>query len=200
MEFPEKIVFATNNAHKIREVRDIVGERCQVLSLADIGCEDDIPETADTLEENALMKARWVKSRYGYDCFADDTGLEVDSLGGEPGVYSARYASVYGESSDHDSKANMRVLLQKLGETDRREARFRTVIALVTDNEEKCFEGKVEGNITRTPSGTDGFGYDPIFLPVGKTLTFAEMTSEEKNSMSHRGRAIASLMDYLYKE
>ena len=167
MKLPEKIVFATNNAHKLKEVRDILGSRCEILSLSDIGCHDDIPETAPTLEGNALIKARWVKEKYGFDCFADDTGLEVNALGGEPGVKSARYAASYGESADHDSKANMKLLLKNLDGRNDRTARFRTVIALLIGDEEKCFAGKVEGCITETPSGTDGFGYDPVFRPEG---------------------------------
>lgn len=196
MKLPEKIVFATNNAHKLKEVREILGDYCEVLSLSDIDCHDDIPETAPTLEGNALIKARWVKEKYGFDCFADDTGLEVDALGGEPGVMSARYAASYGDSSDHDAKANMRLLLKKLGGVADRKARFRTVIALIIGGEEICFEGKVEGCITEVPGGTDGFGYDPIFRPDGHTRTFAEMTSEQKNSLSHRRRALDAMMAY----
>lgn len=196
MKFPEKIVFATNNAHKLKEVREIVGDKCEILSLGEIGCHDDIPETADTLDGNALIKARWIKEKYGYDCFADDTGLEVDALGGEPGVNSARYAAVYGESSDHDSKANMRLLLRKLEGEGNRKARFRTVIALISDGEEHCFEGKVEGMITETPAGADGFGYDPVFQPEGSDITFAEMSSEGKNTLSHRRRALDMLLGF----
>lgn len=194
MKLPDKIVFATNNIHKLNEVRDIVGKRCEIMSLSDIGCDDDIPETASTLEGNALIKARWIKEKYGYDCFADDTGLEVDALGGEPGVKSARYASCYGESVDHDSKANMQMLLKNLEEVENRTARFRTVIALIVGNEEKCFEGRVEGHITEFAAGTDGFGYDPVFLPDGCDKTFAEMSVVEKNSLSHRRRALDAMM------
>lgn len=194
MKLPETIVFATNNAHKLQEVRDILGDRCRVLSLAEIDCHDDIPETADTLEGNAMIKARWVKERYGYDCFADDTGLEVDALDGAPGVKSARYAAENGCSGDHDSKANMRLLLHNMDGKADRTARFRTVIALLCDGREYTFEGKVEGEITCEPRGKDGFGYDPVFLPAGETLTFAEMDSARKNSMSHRGRALAALL------
>ncbi|MBJ2195249.1 RdgB/HAM1 family non-canonical purine NTP pyrophosphatase [uncultured Duncaniella sp.] len=193
MKLPEKIVFATNNAHKLKEVRDILGSRCEILSLSDIGCHDDIPETAPTLEGNALIKARWVKEKYGFDCFADDTGLEVNALGGEPGVKSARYAASYGESADHDSKANMKLLLKNLDGRNDRTARFRTVIALLIGDEEKCFAGKVEGCITETPSGTDGFGYDPVFRPEGCELTFAQMGAEQKNSLSHRRRALDAM-------
>lgn len=193
MKLPKEIVFATNNAHKLQEVRDIVGSDCRVLSLADIGCHDDIPETADTIEGNALLKARWVKERYGYDCFADDTGLEVDALGGAPGVRSARYAAQEG-GADHDSQANMRLLLRQMdGKTDRR-ARFRTVMALILDGQEHLYEGKVEGTITEGPRGNDGFGYDPVFLPQGESRTFAEMSADEKNSLSHRRRALDAML------
>jgi len=196
MKFPKKIVFATNNAHKLKEVRDIVGSRCEVLSLADIDCHDDIAETADTLEGNALIKARWVKRHYGFDCFADDTGLEVDVLNGEPGVKSARYAAEYCGSSDHDSSANMRLLLARMRGKENRKARFRTAIALIIGNDEHLFEGKVEGRIIESGRGEGGFGYDPVFMPDGYERTFAEMSSEEKNSLSHRGRALALLMDF----
>lgn len=193
MKLPKEIVFATNNAHKLQEVRVIVGSDCRVLSLAEIGCHDDIPETADTIEGNALLKARWVKERYGYDCFADDTGLEVDALGGAPGVRSARYAAQEG-GADHDSQANMRLLLRHMeGNTDRR-ARFRTVMALILDGQEHLYEGKVEGTITEGPRGNDGFGYDPVFLPQGESRTFAEMSAGEKNSLSHRRRALDAML------
>lgn len=193
MKLPKEIVFATNNAHKLQEVREIVGSDCRVLSLAEIGCHDDIPETADTIEGNALLKARWVKERYGYDCFADDTGLEVDALGGAPGVRSARYAAQEG-GADHDSQANMRLLLRQMeGKTDRR-ARFRTVMALILGGEEHLYEGKVEGTITEAPRGNDGFGYDPVFLPQGESRTFAEMSADEKNSLSHRRRALDAML------
>lgn len=197
MKIPEKIVFATNNAHKLREVREILGNRCEILSLEQIGCNDDIPETAPTLEGNALIKARWIKDKYGYDCFADDTGLEVDALDGEPGVKSARYAASQGEGvADHDSKANMRLLLKKLDGVVNRKARFRTAIALIIGGDEIMFEGKVEGEITTVPGGTDGFGYDPVFRPSGHELTFAEMTPAEKNSLSHRGRALEAMIEH----
>lgn len=193
MKLPKEIVFATNNAHKLQEVREIVGSDCRVLSLAEIGCHDDIPETADTIEGNALLKARWVKERYGYDCFADDTGLEVDALDGAPGVRSARYAAQEG-GADHDSQANMRLLLRQMeGKTDRR-ARFRTVMALILGGEEHLYEGKVEGTITEGPRGNDGFGYDPVFLPQGESRTFAEMSADEKNSLSHRRRALDAML------
>lgn len=189
-----QIVFATNNAHKLSEVRDILRPiGIEVKSLAEIGCHDDIPETADTLEGNALIKARWVAERYGYDCFADDTGLEVDALGGAPGVYSARYAG-----PGHDSAANMALLLTNMeGHSDRR-ARFRTVIALMRRGQEPLLlDGTVEGTITTAPSGAAGFGYDPIFRPEGCKLTFAEMGDDAKNAISHRGRAVRRLAEYL---
>lgn len=188
----QEIVFATNNNHKLSELRRIVGDRFKILSLAEIGCHDDIPETADTLEGNALMKARYVKERYGYDCFADDTGLMVDALGGAPGVYSARYAG-----PGHDSAANMALLLENLqGVTDRK-ARFVTVIALILGGVEKTFTGKVEGEILTAPEGDGGFGYDPVFRPEGHDATFALMSPDAKNAISHRGRATALLVEYL---
>ncbi len=186
------IVFATNNAHKLDELRQIAGDGWEVKSLAEIGCHDDIPETADTLEGNALIKARWVKERYGYDCFADDTGLMVDALDGAPGVYSARFAG-----PGHDSAANMRLLLERMeGVADRR-AHFSTVIALVMGGEERVFEGRVDGEISTVPAGGGGFGYDPVFVPEGSQLTFSEMTADAKNAISHRGRASRKLIDYL---
>lgn len=190
------LVFATNNAHKLNELRAIVGGRFNILSLADIGCHDDIPEDADTLEGNAMAKARWVKERYGYDCFADDTGLEVDALDGAPGVRSARYAPGDG----HDGAANMALLLRNLAgvPADRRTARFRTAIALLRDGgEEHLFEGIVEGRIIEEQRGEGGFGYDPVFVPEGWTETFAEASPERKNSVSHRGRATGALLDFL---
>jgi XTP/dITP diphosphohydrolase len=187
-----KLVFATNNKHKLQEVRDIVGDRVEVLSLADINCYDDIPETADTLQGNALIKARYIYAKYGFDCFADDTGLEVEALGGAPGVYSARYAG-----EECDSEANMQKLLQNLtGETNRN-AQFRTVIALIIRGEEKLFNGIVKGTIATEKKGDSGFGYDPIFIPEGHSESFAQMSSEMKNSMSHRFRATQQLGDYL---
>ena len=186
------LVFATNNKHKLQEVRQILGERFEIKSLSDIGCEVDIPETADTLEGNAMQKAKFVKEHYGLDCFADDTGLECRALDGAPGIYSARYAG-----ENHDSEANMRKLLEKLREKNDRSAQFRTVIALLYQGEEYLFEGIVRGTIINEHKGTQGFGYDPIFVPEGFDTTFAEMTSEEKNSISHRGRAVAKLADFL---
>ncbi len=189
------IVFATNNAHKLGELRGIAGEEWNIMSLAEIGCHDDIPETADTLEGNALIKARWVKERYGYDCFADDTGLMVDALDGAPGVYSARYAG-----PGHDSAANMNLLLERMADKDNRNAHFSTVIALVMGGEEHIFEGRVDGTIAREPSGCGGFGYDPVFVPENSGRTFSEMTAEEKNAISHRGRATRKLMEFLARK
>lgn len=188
------LVFATNNAHKLDEVRSIVGHRMNILGLRDIGCDEDIPETADTLEGNAELKARYVKEHYGYDCFADDTGLEVDALGGAPGVYSARYAG-----PGHDSKANMELLLKNMNGRADRQARFRTVIALVEGDDLRLLDGVVEGFITDGPKGSSGFGYDPVFRPEGFDVTFAEMDSDAKNAISHRGRAMKKLLEYLMK-
>ncbi len=187
----KKIVFATNNVHKLEELRKLTEGKIEILSLKDIDCYDDIPETADTLEGNALIKARWVKERYGYDCFADDTGLEVDALDGEPGVYSARYAG-----DNHDSEANMRLLLSKLHGEKNRSARFRTVIALIEGDQEFIMDGIVEGEITLESSGQNGFGYDPVFRPEGCDMTFAEMGADLKNRISHRGRAVSKLIKY----
>lgn len=187
-----KLVFATNNKHKLQEVRDIVGNRVEVLSLSDIGCCDDIPETADTLQGNALIKARHIYGKYGIDCFADDTGLEVEALGGAPGVYSARYAG-----EECDSEANMRKLLENLTGKSNRNAQFRTVIALIIDGKEMLFDGIVKGTIATEKKGDSGFGYDPIFIPEGHTESFAQMSGEMKNSMSHRFRATQQLGDYL---
>lgn len=187
-----EIVFATNNAHKLEEVRAMAAGKLRILSLSDIGCHDDIPETAETLEGNALIKARWVKDRYGYDCFADDTGLMVDALGGRPGVYSARYAG-----PECNPEANMDLLLSEMeGKTDR-SARFVTVIALTLGGEEKTFRGEVEGKIADRRHGTAGFGYDPVFIADESGISFAEMTPDAKNAISHRGRATRALMDYL---
>ena len=190
-----KIVFATNNKHKLSEIRDILGNEIEVLSLDEINCHADIPETSDTLEGNALQKAHYVYDNYHISCFADDTGLEVDALGGEPGIYSARYAG-----NNHDSEANMTKLLAKLGDNKNRKARFRTVIALILDGknvEEKIFEGIVEGSIIKERRGGEGFGYDPIFQPEGYNHTFAELGSDIKNKISHRARATAKLVDEL---
>jgi XTP/dITP diphosphohydrolase len=203
-----KIVFATNNQHKLEEIRQILGNGFEVLSLQDIGCHEDIAETGSTLMENALQKANYVFRKYHYDCFADDTGLEVDALDGEPGVYSARYASMASDGSatgeSHDSEANMALLLKKLGENNNRSARFCTVIALIQKigglecaYMVKYFIGTVEGEITRERSGCEGFGYDPIFRPEGYDLTFAEMGAEIKNKISHRAKATQKLAEFL---
>ena len=187
------IVFATNNAHKLQEIRQILGDGAKVMSLEDIGCRDDIPETADTLEGNAEIKARWVAEKYGADMvFADDTGLEVAALGGAPGVYSARYAG-----PGHDSAAIMARLLPEMDCVDDRSSRFRTVIALVRGAELTLLEGVVNGTIATEPHGTDGFGYDPVFVPEGHSVTFAQMSADEKNAISHRGRAMARLLEVL---
>lgn len=187
-----KLVFATNNRHKLDEVRAIVGDKIEILSLNDVGCHDDIPETADTLQGNALIKARYIYEKYGTDCFADDTGLEVEALGGEPGVYSARYAG-----EECDSEANMKKLLHNLTGKKNRNAQFRTVIALIIGGEEKLFNGIVKGSITEEKRGDSGFGYDPIFIPEGFSESFAQMGSDQKNSISHRYRATHQLSDYL---
>ena len=214
-----RIVFATNNQHKLSEIRSILGDSIEVLSLKDIGCEVDIPETGTTLEENALQKAQYVYDHYHIDCFADDTGLEVDALDGAPGVYSARYASMENLSDQktqnsqntpisHDSEANMTRLLKELGNNNNRKARFRTVIALI-QKKDVCpcgctsikeihkFEGIVEGEIIRERRGGEGFGYDPIFQPDGYDKTFAELGMEIKNHISHRARAVAKLAAFL---
>ncbi len=192
----KRLVFVTNNAHKLEEIRTILGERIEILSLSDIGCHADIPETADTLEGNARQKSRYVYEHYGLDCFADDTGLEVESLGGAPGVYSARYAGGQG----HDSQANMNKLLKEMEEKNNRKAQFRTIISLIEKGEERQFEGIVKGQITKEKRGESGFGYDPIFQPDGYDTTFAELGSDIKNRISHRARAVAALCDYLTKE
>ncbi len=186
------LVFATNNKHKLEEIRSIAGGKCKIMSLSEIDCHDDIPETADTLEGNALLKARWVKERYGYDCFADDTGLEVEALDNRPGVYSARYAG-----EDCNSENNIDKLLGELAGVANRRARFRTVIALVTGEEEHLFDGVIYGNISTERHGEGGFGYDKVFRPEGSERTFAEMAAEEKNAVSHRARATKQLIDYL---
>ena len=191
----KRLAFATNNAHKLEEIRAILGNSIEILSLADIHCHADIPETADTLEGNARQKSRYVYEHYGLDCFADDTGLEVESLGGAPGVYSARYADGQG----HDSQANMNKLLKEMEEKNDRKAQFRTIISLIEKGEERQFEGIVKGQITREKRGESGFGYDPIFQPDGYETTFAELGSDIKNRISHRARAVAALCDYLRK-
>lgn len=189
----KKLVFATNNAHKLDEIRAILGDKIEVLSLKDINCDADIPETADTLEGNAALKAEYIYKNYGLDCFADDTGLEVEALGGAPGVYSARYAGGNG----HDSEANMRKLLKELDGKQNRKAQFRTAICLIEQGEEHLFEGIVKGSIIEQKRGASGFGYDPVFMPEGYEETFAEMGNAEKNKISHRARAVEKLCEYL---
>lgn len=190
-----KIVFATNNKNKLREIREIVGDKFEILSLANINCDVDIPETGATLEENAMQKARYVWDNYHMNVFADDTGLEVEALGGEPGVHSARYA----EGTDHDSNANMAKLLRRLDKNNNRKAQFRTVIALIMNEGQTIleFEGKVEGHIATEKHGTEGFGYDPIFVPEGYDKSFAQLGEEIKNGISHRARAVKKLAEYL---
>lgn len=195
----KKIVFATNNQHKLDEIREILGKNFEIVSLNDIGCHEDIPETGNTLEENARQKAEYIYNKYHLSCFADDTGLEVDALNGAPGVYSARYAGGEG----HDSEANMQKLLRELGENNNRKARFRTAIALLVREEGDenpkllLFEGIVNGTIAREKHGTEGFGYDPIFVPEGYTQSFAELGTDIKNKISHRARAVKKLAEYL---
>lgn len=195
-----ELIMATNNAHKLEEVRQILGDDFAVKGLSDIGCTEDIPETADTLECNALQKARYIHEHYGVDCFADDTGLEVDALGGAPGVYTARFGAMNGYGESHDADANIRCLFDKLREAETRTARFRTVIALVQDGKETLFEGIVEGKILLQRAGKGGFGYDPVFAPIeANGLAFAEMSAKAKNAISHRGRATKQLAEYLLK-
>lgn len=192
MKKTKKLVFATNNNHKLEEARQIISDKFEIVSLSDIGCHDDIPETADTLEGNALIKARWVKEKYGYDCFADDTGLSVDALDGRPGVMSARYAGEHCSPAD-----NVEKLLKEMKNIQNRDASFATVIALAADGEEHTFEGRVEGYISQQPCGDGGFGYDPVFIEKESGVSFAEMTPEAKNSVSHRGRALRKLCKFL---
>ena len=188
----KQLVFATNNAHKLDEVRKILGNTFDVLGMEQIGCHDDIPETADTFEGNALIKARYIKEKYGYDCFADDSGLEINALEGAPGVFSARFS---GEA--HNSEKNIEKVLSLMQGVTDRTARFRTVVALVLDNNEYTFEGEIKGLILNERRGEGGFGYDPIFLPENETLTFAEMSDIQKNAISHRARAVKKLATFL---
>ena len=183
-----KIVFATNNAHKLSEVSAVLGSEYELVTLSEVGITEDIPETGATLDENASIKARYVYERTGLNCFADDTGLEVEALGGAPGVHSARYAT-----DGHDFAANNRKLLCELEGKSNRKARFRTVISLIIDGMERQVEGIVKGEIATSESGAEGFGYDPLFVPEGYDRTFAEMSAEEKNAISHRGRAVKNL-------
>ncbi len=187
-----KIVFATNNAHKLAEVSAVLGSEYELVTLREVGITEDIPETGATLDENASIKARYVWERTGLDCFADDTGLEVEALNGAPGVRSARYAT-----DGHDFAANNRKLLHELEGKDNRRARFRTVISLIRGGEECHVEGIVNGTIALEESGCEGFGYDPLFIPEGYNRTFAEMNADEKNAISHRGRAVAELVKIL---
>ena len=188
-----KLVFATNNLHKLEEVSAILGNQIELLSLNDINCHIDIPETADTLDGNALLKSRFIYENYGMNCFADDTGLEVEALEGAPGVYSARYAG-----DGHNSEANMIKLLDNLKEKKNRKAQFRTAISLIIDEKEYLFEGIIKGEIGTIKKGDSGFGYDPIFVPEGYNETFAELGSDIKNKISHRALAINKLCEFLH--
>lgn len=188
-----RLVIATNNAHKLEEIRAVVGNQFDIVSLAEIDCHEDIPETADTLEGNALLKAQFVHERYGLDVFADDTGLEVEALDGRPGVFTARYAF----PDRHDTEANVSKLLHEMEGKSNRRAQFRTVIALIMDGQTHLFEGKVEGHITTERRGTEGFGYDPVFSPEDTEKTFAELGTDVKNRLSHRARAVAALCQFL---
>lgn len=187
-----KLVFATNNTHKLDEARKILGTKAEILSLNDINCHADIPETADTLEGNSLLKARYIYERFGMNCFADDTGLEIDVLNGAPGVYSARYAGEHGNSA-----ANRQKVLQAMSGEANRKARFRTIITLLLNGKEYQFEGIAEGNIISEEQGENGFGYDSIFMPEGYNRTFAELESEEKNRISHRGKAMEAFWTFI---
>lgn len=187
-----KIVFATNNKHKLEEISRLLEGKHEIVSLSSIGCYDDIPEAQDTLEGNALQKARYIKEHYGLDCFADDTGLEIEALDYRPGVYSARYAG-----PAKDSLANMNKVFSEMQHHTNRKARFRTVIALILEGKEYLFEGRVDGNILTEKHGDAGFGYDPIFQPEGFEVSFAEMPMDEKNKISHRGKATQKLAEFL---
>ena len=188
-----KLVFATNNAHKLEEVAAILGDQVELLSLNDIGCQTDIPETAETLEGNALLKSSYIYKNYHLDCFADDTGLEVEALNGAPGVYSARYAGGEG----HDAQANMLKLLHELDGKENRKAQFRTAISLILDGKEYLFEGVITGAIIKDNRGDSGFGYDPVFMPEGYDRTFAELGNDIKNQISHRALAVQKLCEFL---
>lgn len=187
-----KLVFATNNLHKLQEIKQLLGNSFELLCLNDIQCTEEIPENQDTIEGNATEKSFYIYNNYGFNCFADDTGLEIDALNGEPGVYSARYAG-----EEKSSEKNIELVLQKLAKIKTRKARFKTVISLVIDGREIQFEGIVSGKILEEKKGTTGFGYDPIFQPDESPLSFAEMTMEEKGKISHRGRAVQKLVEYL---
>ena len=188
-----KLVFATNNAHKLEEVAAILGDQVELLSLNDIGCQADIPETAETLEGHALLKSSYIYKNYHLDCFADDTGLEVEALNGAPGVYSARYAGGEG----HDAQANMLKLLHELDGKENRKAQFRTAISLILDGKEYLFEGVIKGEIIKEKRGDSGFGYDPVFMPEGYDRTFAELGNDIKNQISHRALAVQKLCEFL---
>lgn len=190
-----KIVFATNNEHKLDEITKISRGKLEILSLSDINCHEEIPETGDTLKENALIKAKYVKDKFGLDCFADDTGLEVDALNNAPGIYSSRYAG-----PNCDLEDNMQKLLQDLQGLKNRKAQFRTVIALILNGKEYYFEGVVKGEIIHQKKGSNGFGYDPIFKPIGYDKTFGELPEKIKNSLSHRAIATQKLVDFLLKQ
>tara|TARA_B100001113_G_C20960474_1_gene557212 strand:+ start:290 stop:865 length:576 start_codon:yes stop_codon:yes gene_type:complete len=187
-----KIVFATNNLNKLSEIRALVPSSIDILSLSDINCHEELPETNHTLEENSLQKAKYIFENYGFNCFADDTGLEINALGGEPGVYSARYAGEHCNADD-----NIQKVLNKLHNEKNRTANFRTIIALIINGDKNLFEGKCMGNITKIKSGLHGFGYDPIFMPYNSNRTFANMKKEEKGLISHRGKAVKKLIEFL---
>ncbi len=187
-----RLVFATGNPNKVKEISQVIGDYMEIVSLKEIGCEEELPETNPTIEANAIQKAQYVVDHYKVDCFSEDTGLEIESLNGEPGVYSARYAG-----TEKNADANMNLVLQKLGDHTNRKAQFRTVIALIRNGDIKTFEGIVKGKIAFDKTGKDGFGYDPIFVPDGFDKSFAEMSAAEKNSISHRARAVAKLQKYL---
>ena len=189
-----KIVFATNNPNKLKEIQSLIPKEIEIISLNEIGCNEDIPETGDTLEANAFQKAHYIKDNFNYDCFADDTGLEIDELNGDPGVYSARYAG-----PERNANANMNKVLNELKGNKNRKAQFRTAIALILKGEEHLFEGKVEGYISKDKQGNEGFGYDPIFIPENDIRSFAQMSMQEKGAISHRGRAVRKLVAYLNK-
>jgi XTP/dITP diphosphohydrolase len=189
-----KLVFATANKHKLKEAQDILGDDFELITPSDLGYSDDIPETGDTLDYNALEKARFIWDKFGMPCFSDDTGIEVDALGGDPGAFSARYAG-----DARDPKANSRLVLKNLEGKDQRTARFRCAMALIIDGDEHLFEGTVEGTILHAPQGEKGFGYDPIFQPEGYDCSFAELTLEEKNILSHRGKAVRQLAGFLHE-
>lgn len=189
-----KLVFATNNNHKLKEVRQLLPDSIEIISLKEIDCDDEISETGTTISDNAFIKARYIYEKFGMNCFADDTGLEVEALGGRPGVYSARFAGPACRAED-----NIKKLLTELKGIDNRKANFTTAISLIIDGIETRFEGRIDGVITHEVSGDKGFGYDPVFLPNGFDKTFAQMTEAEKNAISHRGVAVRKLVDYLSK-